>query len=545
MPEVSGWDIFKGMPPTFDITHTRTATLPASADPAQIQADDWNDTHTLVDGISGDLTVSSGVVTVTNLAAISGSVTSLSASVVSLSGSVISLSGQFTSLSSSFVSLSGSFSALSASFASLSGSVVSLGAQFTVVSASFASLSGSVVSLSASVVSLTASLVAEAALARNASNLSGGTVGAARMPGFSGDVSTSAGATVTAIGTNAVTNAMLAQAPSLTMKGNASGITANETDLTVSQILTMLGITAATLFYFGTGTDGSGTMDGTTTVNGMVPVANVYTALRTYHWTNLTVNSGSVFKPDGYPQYVNGNLSGSGLIDSSGFSGTLGSFGAAPFAVGRILPNGAAGGIAGLAAAGISATAIRYAIVGSAAGGTGAVTGSTGNVLQGGGGGGGAGGAGGAGGVVTLSNPNLGDWEVYEASTTGVYPGNTQSARAWFSVGSGGGGGGASGGTGSGGGGSAGYMVLFINAFTGAVIIRANGGAGSIGSTGGGFAGGGSGGGAGGIIVLVVGKSAVPPTPQVSGGIGGLASSGTGVSSNGGAGGPGKFIVFQ
>ncbi len=44
------------------------------------------------------------------------------------------------------------------------------------------------------------------------------------------------------IGANAVTNALLAQAAALTMKGNNAGITGNEVDLTVAQINAMIGL---------------------------------------------------------------------------------------------------------------------------------------------------------------------------------------------------------------------------------------------------------------------------------------------------------------
>ena len=46
-----------------------------------------------------------------------------------------------------------------------------------------------------------------------------------------------------AIGTNAVTNSLLAQAPAYTFKGNLTGSTANITDITWSQILTLAGVT--------------------------------------------------------------------------------------------------------------------------------------------------------------------------------------------------------------------------------------------------------------------------------------------------------------
>src|ERR1035437_7761881 len=44
---------------------------------------------------------------------------------------------------------------------------------------------------------------------------------------------------------NAVTNAKLAQAPTLTIKGNDTGGTANEKDLTVAEVNAMLGTNAA------------------------------------------------------------------------------------------------------------------------------------------------------------------------------------------------------------------------------------------------------------------------------------------------------------
>lgn len=70
---------------------------------------------------------------------------------------------------------------------------------------------------------------------------------------LTGDVTASGPGSVTAtIPNNAVTNAKLAQAPTLTIKGNNTGSTANVSDLTVSQVNTML-----TVAEFNAGTLGA------------------------------------------------------------------------------------------------------------------------------------------------------------------------------------------------------------------------------------------------------------------------------------------------
>jgi hypothetical protein len=71
------------------------------------------------------------------------------------------------------------------------------------------------------------------------SNLSGSAT-AAQMPAFTGDVTTSAGATATTINANAVTNAKAAQMGANTIKGNNTGSTANAADLTATQATAML-----------------------------------------------------------------------------------------------------------------------------------------------------------------------------------------------------------------------------------------------------------------------------------------------------------------
>lgn len=79
----------------------------------------------------------------------------------------------------------------------------------------------------------------------SAADLSAGTVPAARLPALSGDISTSAGSVVTAIGANKVTRGMLAQASFASFVGaTAAG---NVTDLTVAQSKALLALTAADL----------------------------------------------------------------------------------------------------------------------------------------------------------------------------------------------------------------------------------------------------------------------------------------------------------
>lgn len=299
-------------------------------------------------------------------------------------------------------------------------------------------------------------------------------------------------------------------------------------------------LTTSSPFYFGSASDGSVVLDGVATVLGMVPVANVYTGARSYFWLNLTVNSGVTFKPDGYPYWINGNLAGAGVIDTSGNIGTLSAGGAATWT------NGSRPLLPGQPGDGASTLAIRYADTTAAPGGLiGGNNGTAGGVLHGGGGGGGAGGNGAVGAAVARAGFTLGDWEDPVTATTGYFPGSSGgAARAPFTSGSGGGSGGSNGAAQMGGGGAGGYQVGHIKAYTGTVTIRSRGGPGGNGvNSGTGFSGGGGGGGAGGIVVLVVGTGT--PTVDVAGGAGGIASVGTGAAGAGGAGGAGKALIIQ
>lgn len=85
----------------------------------------------------------------------------------------------------------------------------------------------------------------------SASDLTAGTVPAARMPALTGDVTTSAGAVATTLAANSVTNAKAAQMAANTIKGNNTGSLANALDLTVAQTQAMIG--AGTLQFTAVG----------------------------------------------------------------------------------------------------------------------------------------------------------------------------------------------------------------------------------------------------------------------------------------------------
>ena len=73
---------------------------------------------------------------------------------------------------------------------------------------------------------------------------------------------TTSGTITLAIANNAVTNAKLAQAPANTLKGNNTGVTANEADLTVAQVKTLLSYTATDVTNSATGNISSITVQG-------------------------------------------------------------------------------------------------------------------------------------------------------------------------------------------------------------------------------------------------------------------------------------------
>lgn len=410
-----------------------------------------------------------------------------------------------------------------------------------------------------------------------------GTLAAAQLPALTGDVTSSAGSAATTIGANRVANSQLATMPTMTLKGNNTGGTANASDLTIVQVLAQLGIR---LGGFGSGSDGSAVLDGTNTFTFLTKSGSTYTASRECFFTNLTVNVGSTLQPDGWPIWVNGTLLNNGVIESDGNAGgaavgsSNGAAGTARWSsVARILPAGAVGGAGGSNAGGSSGSAPRAFSTTAAAGagvpgagnpgGTG-TSGGTGHGAGSGASGSVSGGissgiAGAAGGVVTAFTATGGDPNAIPLAVAGRNYANTQ-----YSVGSGGGGGATGvinggGSTGGGGGGSGGnWMVLHVFHFdpAGTGVYRCRGGGGGVGGTGAASpasGGGGGGGGAGGgriVVHTADATSALPPVStsgfDVSGGTGGGGGTGQSASGingfnggSGGAGGNGEVIIFN
>lgn len=85
--------------------------------------------------------------------------------------------------------------------------------------------------------------LATVASSGSAADLASGTLAAARLPAFVGDVSSSAGSASLAIGANRVTRAMLAQATGAAFIGAAAA--GNVSDLTVAQAKTLLALASA------------------------------------------------------------------------------------------------------------------------------------------------------------------------------------------------------------------------------------------------------------------------------------------------------------
>ena len=281
---------------------------------------------------------------------------------------------------------------------------------------------------------------------------------------------------------------------------------------------------------YGDGSDGLLTWDGSATILGLVPAANVYTLNRDIYMDSSTINSGVSIISNGFKIFCNGTLTNNGTIQWNGNAGTaLGVAGAEISNVSSSFWTGASGSNGGNGNLG--------------AGSNSSVSPTTPLGGRGGNGGLGSSGAGGNGLALSAVDPSKGTFKsIVQASTLSLFLNNVSTYGA---CGGGGAGGGGGDGVNKGGGGGSGAGVVGVYAYfiAGIGTISAIGGAGgstTLGNTGGG-------GGGGGGFIVIISRSAISgavagQTISVAGGAGGT-KTGTGV--NGVAGAIGSTIFLQ
>jgi len=269
----------------------------------------------------------------------------------------------------------------------------------------------------------------------------------------------------------------------------------------------------------GDGTDGSATLDGSTTLPWATLNGGVYTMTRDALTTALTIQSGITLVCAGYRIFCQGTVTNSGTISANGNNAT--SFTGGGASTPRSLGTGRTGG----------------------AGNTGA--GSTGGqggfgVGNGGGGGNGTGANTGGASVSPLSGLNWVLRDVQGIATGTISYASTPQAIAGGSGGSGGGGDGTNRGGGGGSGGS--LIAVLARSFTNNGSLTAVGGNGFTPTAG--NCGGGGGGGGGGIFVFTINPAANSGTTNVAGGSGG-SGVGSGTAGANGTSGTVLFVQMQ
>jgi hypothetical protein len=284
---------------------------------------------------------------------------------------------------------------------------------------------------------------------------------------------------------------------------------------------------------FGDGSDGTVTLDGTTTVLGMVPSSSVYTLTRDLFLAAATINSGVVINTNAEKIFCAGALTNNGTIRHNGIS--------AAGAAGQAGPNSNGTGSITAGATGQQGGNGSNASTGTA---------GTGAVFSVGGGNGGAGGngpanTGGAGGAMTAIPAGVTPYRsIVQAAIGFALQSNTSFPNSPRGGGGGGGGAGDASSQGGGGGGGGGIVIILAKTLAGTGAIQARGGNGGLG--GGTNAGGGGGGGGGNVTVVSssVSGGAIPgQTIDANGGTGGT-KSGTGAQTNGSNGSAGSVILI-
>lgn len=267
------------------------------------------------------------------------------------------------------------------------------------------------------------------------------------------------------------------------------------------------------------GNQGAVVYDGSATILGVAPAANVYILTADTEVTDMTINAGVTVKCDGYVPRVNGVLwvKSTGRLTSNQNDASGITAGASLSNRGSTVQTSAAGG------AGRSTTGVGNNGTGS---GSRNITGAR----SGNGGASGTGQAGGAGNNTVAPTASLGKWRNWSYVTRQRLTDGTGGNGS-----GGGGGGGCDVGTGtanSGAGGSAALnLYIFCRYLRNEGTIDANGGAGSNASaTGNGAAGGGGGGAPGAVFIVtdaIIAKGTIQANAGTNGtGIGGGASGG-------------------
>jgi hypothetical protein len=278
--------------------------------------------------------------------------------------------------------------------------------------------------------------------------------------------------------------------------------------------------TASSIFgIYGDGSDGAVTFDGSATVLGLVPAANVYTLTRDLYLAGGSQLTGTTeIRVAAFRVFCNGTLTlaAGTSITSNGTAAVTSTPGVSPAITGTgYLGVGSSGG-GGSSTTGASSFSLIWALGGS--GGTGGASGASG---------------GGVAGTITAPAPGTGlPRNVVSAISAASVNGHLYTSG----TGGGGGAGGFSGttGQGGGGGGGGGVLGLYVQTLVNNGTISVAGGAGAAGWNGGNAGGGGGGG--GGVILLITAAGSTIGILSVAGGAG-AGGIGTGTAgSNGSAG---------
>jgi hypothetical protein len=284
------------------------------------------------------------------------------------------------------------------------------------------------------------------------------------------------------------------------------------------------------LGFYGDGSDGSVTFDGTTVVLGITPVANVYTLLSDIFLSSATIDSGVTIRPNLYKIYCSGTIENNGTIQMNGNDAVLNTAGASiSNATGSVNTGTSAGGGG---AGGINAGSNGIGSIANTIGGRGGAGGSGAS-------------AGGNGGTISALAANITKPRALPYTSL-AFLSNGSGLNTVFVCGTGGGGGGGDGTNRGGGGGGGGSVVVISSRFiTGTGTISSNGGNGGDGAVAGTNCGGGGGGGGGVILITSSSVSSGAIAGQTITANGGNPGNPTGTGVIGSSGNTGLIVLLK